>query len=304
VEKARKNYKKAIHWAEIQYKNAKENKVLFDITDAANQLGELYYEVGDYKNAFLFSKEKEEKQKEALGDLSAAQLKYQKYRRAMEREKSSKNLLLKNLEISNRKRQVYLFAAFFAVLFSLILLKYLAVNKKLTKEQAEKNVLLEENNQYIREKNNQINQLNQRLSAKSAKLEESYLQNMLFLTNKNELIKKLNLLAKEEVNDIGDLKKGLSQLLRQEQKENDWKEMEYQLEIANQEFTANLYRKHPNLSPLEMRLCIFLKLNMTTKEIAALTLRKPDSVKVARSRLKKKLQLDNTQKLNVYLNNI
>ena len=52
--------------------------------------------------------------------------------------------------------------------------------------------------------------------------------------------------------------------------------------------------KFPKLSPNEKKLCAFLRLNMSTKDIAALTRKSTSSIDVARTRLRKKLEISGT----------
>ncbi len=66
-------------------------------------------------------------------------------------------------------------------------------------------------------------------------------------------------------------------------------------------FIQNLIRKHKNITPLEIQLSFMLKSGMSTKEIANLTFREEGSVKVSRSRLRKKLNLNDDDNLVVYL---
>jgi DNA-binding CsgD family transcriptional regulator len=58
-------------------------------------------------------------------------------------------------------------------------------------------------------------------------------------------------------------------------------------------------RDFPTLTLNERRLCAFLKLQMTTKEIASLTGQSIRAVELARTRLRKKLQLTNSE-INLY----
>ena len=69
----------------------------------------------------------------------------------------------------------------------------------------------------------------------------------------------------------------------------------------DQHFFNRLLEAHPNLTPGDLRLCFLLSSNMTTKEIAAETSRTADSVRVLRSRLRKKLSLERDQNLYSYL---
>lgn len=69
----------------------------------------------------------------------------------------------------------------------------------------------------------------------------------------------------------------------------------------DQLFFNRLLEVHPNLTPGDLRLCFLISTNMTTKEIALKTSRTTDSVRVLRSRLRKKLSLDKKQNFYSYL---
>lgn len=69
----------------------------------------------------------------------------------------------------------------------------------------------------------------------------------------------------------------------------------------DQLFFNRLLEEHPNLTPGDLRLCFLISTNITTKEIAEKTSRTSDSVRVLRSRLRKKLILSRTQNLYSYL---
>lgn len=77
-------------------------------------------------------------------------------------------------------------------------------------------------------------------------------------------------------------------------KSNDhiWKEFEFCFERVYQNFYKNLNEKISDLSVREQRLCAFLKMNMSTKEIAAITFQTPNSIDVAKHRLRKKINID------------
>jgi PAS domain S-box-containing protein len=73
------------------------------------------------------------------------------------------------------------------------------------------------------------------------------------------------------------------------------------LENLNPAFITNLRNKHSDLTPGEIKLCSLLHLNLGTKEIAAITSQTYDSVRVARTRLRKKLKLETDSNLITYL---
>lgn len=69
----------------------------------------------------------------------------------------------------------------------------------------------------------------------------------------------------------------------------------------HENFNKNLISKFPNLTKSEIRLCVLLKLGMSSKDIASILYQSIDSVKVARFRLRKKLNLDRSQSLESFL---
>ena len=65
----------------------------------------------------------------------------------------------------------------------------------------------------------------------------------------------------------------------------------FELESANQQFQHQLKARFPTLTPYDLRLCTYLKSNLSTKEIATLLNITPDSVKKAKHRLRRKLSI-------------
>ena len=77
--------------------------------------------------------------------------------------------------------------------------------------------------------------------------------------------------------------------------ENILKEFEYHFSQVHVDFYKNITTDYQNLTSNELRLCAFLKMNMNTKDIASLTHQTVNSIEVARTRLRKKLNLNNTE---------
>jgi len=69
------------------------------------------------------------------------------------------------------------------------------------------------------------------------------------------------------------------------------------------DFEKKLLDQFPELTQNDIKLAMFLRLNMSIKDIAKIFYQSPDSIKVAISRLRKKLQLQSNQKLyNFFVN--
>ena len=73
-----------------------------------------------------------------------------------------------------------------------------------------------------------------------------------------------------------------------------WQEFEVRFTQVHKEFYDTLNHDYPDLTPNEKKLCAFLRLNMTTKDIASITHQSVHSINVARTRLRKKLNLVNS----------
>jgi len=79
------------------------------------------------------------------------------------------------------------------------------------------------------------------------------------------------------------------------QDEKIWEEFEMRFHNVHNDFYDKLNAVFPGLSINEKRLCSFLRLNMTTKEISSITGQTPKSIEMARTRLRKKLNLTNSE---------
>jgi tetratricopeptide (TPR) repeat protein len=83
-----------------------------------------------------------------------------------------------------------------------------------------------------------------------------------------------------------------------------WIDFETRFSKVHPQFLENLKIDFPNLTQNEKNLCCFLLLNMSSKEICAITYQSLESVNMARIRLRKKLNLTNTkQDLAAFLAN-
>jgi tetratricopeptide (TPR) repeat protein len=80
-----------------------------------------------------------------------------------------------------------------------------------------------------------------------------------------------------------------------DQNEASWKEFELRFKEVHSEFYDKLLAINPNLTLNEKRLCAFLRLDMTSKEISAITGQSQRAIEQARTRLRKQLNLTNQQ---------
>jgi ligand-binding sensor domain-containing protein/DNA-binding CsgD family transcriptional regulator len=76
-----------------------------------------------------------------------------------------------------------------------------------------------------------------------------------------------------------------------------WEIFETAFDEVHEDFLSRLKEKYPNLTPKELRLCAYLRMNISTKEIAPLMNISIRGVEICRYRLRKKMNIDREQNL-------
>lgn len=112
----------------------------------------------------------------------------------------------------------------------------------------------------------------------------------------NELKDELDNLPKSQ--ESKSLKKMLDKNLNSKQ---DWLTFEEAFNNADKDFFKKIKELHPSLSSGDLRLCVYLRLNLSSKEIAPLLNISPRSVEIKRYRLRKKLNLSREESLTSYI---
>jgi 7TM diverse intracellular signalling len=120
--------------------------------------------------------------------------------------------------------------------------------------------------------------------------------NTLYMYQKTSLLTYLKGQMKELNKDLPDSAKQASKnidasLQNYQFLETDWDKFKLHFEKVHPSFFEELKNKYPDLTKSETRLCAYLHLNMSTKEIAALLNIDPGSVRRAKTRLNKKMNL-------------
>jgi DNA-binding CsgD family transcriptional regulator/tetratricopeptide (TPR) repeat protein len=77
--------------------------------------------------------------------------------------------------------------------------------------------------------------------------------------------------------------------------------LDEQFEHLYHEFICPLRKSFPDLTPTEVRICVLVKLNFSTKEIAETLFTSPLTVKTHRTHIRRKLGIKNGQDLSAFL---
>jgi tetratricopeptide (TPR) repeat protein len=149
----------------------------------------------------------------------------------------------------------------------------------------------------------------QKAKVHAAKIEKKIVDDQLATRNRELTSHMLNMVRINErkVSLIEVLRQQLPEMKKENQRivsnviesfENDhdekaWREFEIRFTEVHKEFYDKLSRVNPNLTVNEKRLCAFLLLDMTSKEISAITGQSNRAIELARTRLRKQLGLTN-----------
>ena len=140
------------------------------------------------------------------------------------------------------------------------------------------------------------NQLNQRIENKNRELAISTMsmikKNTLLGSIKDQLLK---------VKEISELKKVVLNIDKNINNDDDWNFFEEAFNNADQDFLKKIKDIHPKLTPNDLRLCAYLRLNLSSKEIASLLNISSKSIEIKRYRLRKRMNLEHGTNLIGYI---
>lgn len=147
----------------------------------------------------------------------------------------------------------------------------------------------------------------EKLQAELASKNRELANSAMSLVYKNELLQKLS----EEMTKLKDEngKKLSEDQLRKIQKviddgmndERDWNLFESSFNEAHESFFKKLKANHPDLVPNDLKLCAYLHMNMSSKEMASLLNISLRGVEIRRYRLRKKLEVPHDKNLVEFL---
>jgi DNA-binding CsgD family transcriptional regulator len=216
-------------------------------------------------------------------------------------------------------KSVIAYLAYFIILILLAFLLIWTVNKRI--EISNRKVKLKELREYSEKEREYIRQALQSekeiISMKNEKLRIEMIQQDKELANqamnivrKNEFLLKI----KEELvgikkasceEPVSEKIVSLISKINKEVGHNKQREVfEKIFDEVHEEFLIRLKSKYPSLTPTELRLCAYLKMNISTKEIAPLMNISVRGVEICRYRVRKKLGIDRITNLASLLINL
>jgi ligand-binding sensor domain-containing protein len=130
----------------------------------------------------------------------------------------------------------------------------------------------------------------------------------LHITQKNEILTSIRSQLAKPIKDSSDddTKLTLKQIDQMIQKgmysADDWQKFQETFNIVHDDVLKRIKEKYPELKPSALKLCAYLRMGLSTKQIASLLNTSPLSVAKARYRLKERLNLEKGIRLRDFLN--
>tara|TARA_R110002020_G_scaffold117986_1_gene269667 strand:+ start:60987 stop:63752 length:2766 start_codon:yes stop_codon:yes gene_type:complete len=124
------------------------------------------------------------------------------------------------------------------------------------------------------------------------------------VAKKNELIlelKNMLLVNKEKFSNQQRYRSFIKKLDSSINDDDDWKKFEVNFKELHEDFFEKLLLQFPDLTPKDLKLCAYLKMNLSSKEIAPLMGISTRGVEIHRYRLRKKLSIDSSQNISNFL---
>ncbi|MFV8354723.1 triple tyrosine motif-containing protein [Flavobacterium sp. XS1P32] len=202
------------------------------------------------------------------------------------------------------------YLTYFALLIYLILLVIMArfihkAYKRYYQKQEEK--LIEENNLLleIKELENEQELMrirNEQLSLDVDTKNRELAVSTMSLNSKNELLAFIKADLKKNPDDGNRSIKSVISTINKNITEGDsWSVFKEAFDNADKDFLKKIKAAHPSLTPNDLRLCAYLRLNLSSKEVAPLLNISVRSVEIKRYRLRKKMELSHEQGLVEYI---
>jgi len=205
--------------------------------------------------------------------------------------------------------------AYFGYVLITIVFVLLASHYLYKKLEKEKKKVEEENREKLRQQREAYEKDQLEMKNKIIQLENEKLQSeiqreetSIRLKNKELNVQAININRKNEI--LNYLKKEIDRVMRTVNPEaqtqlkmlnrkidqdldpkEDWEKFERYFDEVQGDFISRLKDKYPQLSPKDLKLCAYLRMNLSSKEIASLLNITPRGVEIHRYRLRKKLNL-------------
>lgn len=162
----------------------------------------------------------------------------------------------------------------------------------------------------LRYEKEQINLVNKNLQFEMESKNAQLTSSALLISHKNDIMKEVKnkliyFANNSKSNDLDmELKNIITSINKEFKVEEDWNRFEEHFNQIHKGFFYKLKNEYCELSSTYLKLSAYLKMNLTSKEIASLMNISVRGVEKARSRLRQKLKIPNGERLTTFIDNL
>ena len=327
------DYKRSIdnYLKTIEYDFKEDNKGNIVLRDAYLGLNKAYKKIGNINEAYKYF-EKYNALKDVIFNIDKQRKIFEvQTRHEIEKKEQEFRFLQKETERElkeKRNQRIVLFITLILLLLIILLMVYsymlksrtlkqktvlfLQQNKlnklELEKKEIENKNLLNENKELeAREEINRLQKekLDSELNQKNRELATSALH----LISKNEMLNSIKTSLEKNITEHEGKEKNqlcslVNEIINNIKLDKGWETFKIHFEQVHQGFFSGLKKNYPDLTSDELKLCAYLRINLTSKEIATILNITHLAVNKRRNRLRKKLNLNAEDDLFIFMTNI
>lgn len=262
------------------------NELLFNSYELRS---EIYAAMGNYRQAYESNRKMSEIKEKIEGIQSIGDVENIIQNRILSKKNFELNLQKKELDIKKLNQTLIVTISLLVITLLLLLYIYFFINSRRKLQCLEaKHLLFEQEKRYA----------------------DSELVNIAtYLSSRNELLDNIqSSLAKTyklpEKEILSEIRKINLHIRNLQTKNSDVESVMVKIEKINEEFIAKISENHPDLTKNDKNIALFLRANLSTKQIATLMDCSPKSVNMARYRMRTHLNLNSDINLVEYLKSL
>ena len=178
-------------------------------------------------------------------------------------------------------------------------------NKRLLAESKQKEIekMLLEDDVITQQKINELQKRTHKLDIEHKNKE--LITSTMHLLNKKQVLSDIKRLVEKEYDSAkvekNNLRKIIIEINSNINLDNEWDDFKMHFEEVNNGFFSKLQSNYPKLTKNDFKLCAYMRMNLSSKEIAQILNITLSAVSKSRNRLRKKMDLDSTVKLTQFM---
>ncbi|WP_053990484.1 transcriptional regulator [Mangrovimonas sp. TPBH4] len=301
VKRKNEEFEKGLAYTQLALEMAKSTGNTHQHESALKDMAKVHSALGDYELAYQFMEEHADLNEQEIERKNAEQVGTLQVLYDVKEKEAKVTLLNQQNEIQSIQQKIISLSSAFVLLLLLGWFMYFKKKKQQeVKISAFKQQILQAD---LDRKTAEEASLQREIEFKLSALTNYSLH----LSNKNKMLENIsrtltNLKGRNQNLVSSKLETLVKEINFDLSKDNEWTEFTGYFEQIHPQFFQNLNAAADEaLSPAELRLAMLLRLNLSSKEIASILRITPDSVRIARYRMRKKLPLDSKEDLQAFL---